>query len=88
MSLAIASPRLVRILDPNSNPIDVWVDEFSFCLGKYLRELEAQNESDQQVNEIYPSEYYSSGLFRHSFLYSVIISVQTVIFKHNFYLEI
>ncbi|EFX66185.1 hypothetical protein DAPPUDRAFT_332445 [Daphnia pulex] len=61
MSLAIASPKLVRILDPNSNPIDVRVDEFSFCLAKYLCEQEAQNESAQQENEIFPSEYYSSA---------------------------
>ncbi len=62
------SPKLVRILDPNSNPIDVWVDEFSFWLANYFCEQEAQKESDQQVNEICPSEYYFSGLFRHPFL--------------------
>ncbi|XP_046447318.1 uncharacterized protein LOC124196342 isoform X2 [Daphnia pulex] len=61
MSLAIfVSPKLVRILDPNSNPIDVWVVEFPFWLAKYLCEQKAQNESDQQVNEDCPSEYHSS----------------------------
>jgi hypothetical protein len=69
MSLAIfVSPKLVRILDPNSNPIDVWVVEFPFWLAKYLCEQKAQNERDQQVNEDCSSEYHSSGLLRHSFL--------------------
>jgi len=69
MSLAIfVSPKLVRVLDPNSNPIDVWVVEFPFWLAKYLCEQKAQNEIDHQVNEVCQGlspKYHSSGLFRH-----------------------
>jgi hypothetical protein len=72
MSLAIfVSPKLVSILDPNSNPIDVWVIEFPFWLAKYLCEQKAQNESDQQVDESFQSVspvYHYSGIFLYHFL--------------------
>ncbi|XP_032777925.1 uncharacterized protein LOC116916707 [Daphnia magna] len=53
MSLAVfVTPKLVRILDPNSNLVDVWVVEFPFWLAKYLCDQRTHNENDQQLNSI------------------------------------
>ncbi|XP_057370262.1 uncharacterized protein LOC130691346 [Daphnia carinata] len=53
MSLAVfVTPKLVRILDPNSNLVDVWVVEFPFWLAKYLCDQKTHNENDQQLNSV------------------------------------
>ena len=54
MSLAcFVQPQLVRILDADLNPIDVWMVEFPYWLAKYLCDLKAQN-SYQQVAATIP----------------------------------
>ncbi|KAI9564869.1 hypothetical protein GHT06_008610 [Daphnia sinensis] len=53
MSLAVfVTPKLVRILDPNSNLVDVWVVEFPFWLAKYLCDQKFLGENDKQLNSI------------------------------------
>lgn len=88
MSLAVfVTPKLVRISDPNSNPMDVWMVEFPFWLAKYLCDQKAHNENGQQLNAICqaaPPTFHIpcafTGLFKWFCLNGFVLSVLFMVY--------
>ena len=51
------TPELVRMLDANLEPVDVWMVEFPFWLAKQICDIKAQN-SALQILPSFPACYF------------------------------
>ena len=51
------TPELVRMLDANLEPVNVWMVEFPLWLAKQICDIKAQNRT-QQIQPSFPACYF------------------------------